>query len=44
MHSGQTAELTDKEIIKDLLKAGYIEELKAQKTPVRKRKVKKDED
>lgn len=31
MVAGETREIKDKEIIKDLLKAGYIEELKTTK-------------
>lgn len=31
MSKGQVAEIKDKEIIKDLLKAGYIEEVKTTK-------------
>ena len=32
MSKGQVREITDKEIIKDLLKAGYIEEVKSTKS------------
>lgn len=34
MAKGQVREITDKEVVKDLLKAGYIEEIK----PTKKKK------
>lgn len=33
MKKGETRDLTDKAIIKDLIKAGYIEEVKPASTP-----------
>ena len=33
MHKGEIRECEDKEVIKDLLQAGYIEEVKTEKQP-----------
>lgn len=41
MTMGEVKEITDKAIVEDLLKAGYIEEVKAEKKPVKTAKAKK---
>jgi hypothetical protein len=43
MAKGQVREITDKEVVKDLLKAGYIEEVKPTKTEEKKSTKKKEE-
>ena len=40
MSKGQVREITDKEFVKNLLKAGYIEEVKTTKTEVKPTKKK----
>jgi hypothetical protein len=41
MTMGEVKEITDKAIVEDLLKAGYIEEVKTEKKPVKTAKAKK---
>ena len=41
MVKGQVKDITDKAIVEDLLKAGYIEEVKTEKKPVKTAKAKK---
>lgn len=41
MVEGEVKEITDKAIVEDLLKAGYIEEVKTEKKPVKTAKAKK---
>ena len=38
MTVGEIKEITDKEVVKDLLQAGYIEEIKTTKEPKTKKK------
>jgi hypothetical protein len=41
MTMGEVGEISDKSIAEDLLKAGYIEEVKTEKKPVKTAKAKK---
>lgn len=41
MTMGEVGEISDKSIAEDLLKAGYIEEIKTEKKPVKTAKTKK---
>lgn len=38
MHAGEVRELTEKEVINDLLKAGYIEKVETSRKPTRRKK------
>lgn len=37
MHAGEVKEIKDKDIVNDLLKAGYIEKVETPKTPTRRK-------
>lgn len=43
MYQGQEVEITSKEVLKDLLDCGYVEEVEVEK-PTKKKAVKKSED